>query len=787
MKRSIAYRVSFIAFVLMFLSASVYSTDSGEGPDFILAKKYFNGGSYDLAASNLEIFLKDYPDTIHAYEAHILIGRCYYYRDDYERSIYEFAAVMNSHSEEFLDEAMYWTGEIYMKTQDPKKALEFYQKIIDDYPGSRYMPYAIYSRAWALKSLGFTEEALISFRSVAADYPFERVAIDSLFRAGECEYLMSRYPQAQKEFEGFTEKFPVSDKTADAYYLKGETEFYQENYKDAIASFERALSIAPSAKWAGLALYRKALALFEEGDNRVSIENFKKCADIGGDKFLTGLALLGIENNFESLSLKEDAINACDNIAAIYAAGGMERIAAEALYRKTKLLYGMKSYVNAMSTAKEAVSKFAGGAYLDRFRYELGWIYLGLGSPDEALIEFLRVQEESTDVDLTAGAISKIGDINFDKREYHKALDNYETVLKKYPESSWAGHAQHQIGNIWFAEANYDRSALAYQSVLVNFPDASINEDVFLKLGIAYFKTGDFERASAEFDKLIKLLPDNKSDAALRARFFMGSSLYYTGEYEKALGLFKETADKSKDEELVQMARYQTAWCYYNTGKEAEAITEFTSYLRDYPGGAFIPDVIFWFGEYYGSKKRYDKAKEYYGVIADNYAASGIAEEALYQLAGIYYEEGAPEDAKARLEELALNFPESGYAKRAYKKIASMRKGVKDYDGAVSYLTKALDGENNDANAQTQYEIAECFEEKGDISRASEEYLKVSSLYSKGVFWSVRATLKCAKLFERAEKFDEARQLYEKLSGMDVAESAFAKQRLELIKWRTAK
>jgi len=787
MKRRIAYCVLCIAIASLALHQFVYAAENGEGADFALAKKYFIGGSYDIAVASLETFLKDYPDTLYAYEAHILLGRCYYYRDDYERSIYEFAAVMNSHSEDFLDEALYWTGEVHMRTQDPKKALEFYQKIIDDHPGSRYMPYAAYSRAWALKSLGFMEEALSSFRSVAANYPFEKVAIDSLFRAGECEYLLSRYPQAQNEFQEFTEKFPVSDKTADAYYLKGEAEFYQANYKAAIVSFERALAIAPSAKWAGSALYRKASALFEPGDYKGSIENFKKCVDVSGNKFLSGLALLGIENNYEKLSLVEDAIKACDSIAVSYASGGMERIAAESLYRKTRLLYGVKKYADAMNTAKEAIAKFGSGAYLDRFRYELGWIYLGLGSPDEALGEFTSVQEESVDIDLKAGALSKMGDIYFDKREYRKALNSYETVLNKYSDNFWAGHAQYQVGNVWFSQGNYDRSALAYQSVLVNFPDASPGEDVFLKLGIAYFKTGDFERAAVEFDKLVRLLPGKNADMAIKARLFMGNSLYYCGRYEKALGLFKEVADKSKDEELVQMARYQAAWCYYNIGKEAEAITEFTSYLRDYPGAANIPDVIFWFGEYYGSKKKYDKAKEYYGVIADNYAASGIAEEALYQLADIYYKDGDSDGARARLEELALNFPESVYAKRAYRKIASMRKGAKDYDGAVSSLAKALDAENNEANAQTQYEIAECFENKGDLARASEEYLKVSSLYSKGTFWSVRATLKCAKLFEGMEKFDEARQLYEKLSDMDVAESAFAKQRLELIKWRTAK
>ena len=54
----------------------------------------------------------------------------------------------------------------------------------------------------------------------------------------------------------------------------------------------------------------------------------------------------------------------------------------------------------------------------------------------------------------------------------------------------------------------------------------------------------------------------------------------------------------------------------------------------------------------------------------------------------------------------------------------------------------------------------------------------------KKVFWAVRAQLKCAQAYEALEKLDEAKKLYERLAGMDIEESAFAKQRIEWIKWK---
>ena len=151
------------------------------------------------------------------------------------------------------------------------------------------------------------------------------------------------------------------------------------------------------------------------------------------------------------------------------------------------------------------------------------------------------------------------------------------------------------------------------------------------------------------------------------------------------------------------------------------------------------------------------------------------------------YEEGKADEAIAKFEGLASKNPDSDFARRSYRKMAKIKKDLKDYDSAALYMGKALTGDNNELNAQIQYEIAEFFEEKGDLLKATEEYLKVTYLYSGGTFWSVRATLACAKIFERLEKFEEARRLYEKLADMDVEESAFAKQRLEWIKWRSVK
>lgn len=218
-------------------------------------------------------------------------------------------------------------------------------------------------------------------------------------------------------------------------------------------------------------------------------------------------------------------------------------------------------------------------------------------------------------------------------------------------------------------------------------------------------------------------------------------------------------------------------------GKDGQAVDEFMRFIKDYPSSSMAVDARFWLGEYYASKAHFDKSREYYYSVVKDSSSSDLTEKALYQAAVTFEEEGKSEEAVAKFEDLASRFPDSESAKQGYKKIARIKKDAKDFSGAIEYLKKALGRENNELNAQRQYEIAECFEEKADLTKAAEEYLKVPDLFSKGKFWALRAQLKAAQVLERLNKTPEAKMLYEKLADMDVEESAFAKKRLEWIKW----
>jgi TolA-binding protein len=568
------------AVFFLFFFSSLCFAQGREEAEFSFAKKAFSDGFYSLAQENLESFLRDYPATEHLYEAHLLLGRSLYYQNDLKRSYYEFDIVMSAPNVSgFEDSAVYWTGDIYFKGQDYEKALGAYQKILDEYPASKYSGYALYSKAWAYYKLGFLEDAIVAFGEVVSKYNFEKIGMESLFKVGECEYLLGRYEEAMVSLNGFIEKYPLSERTAESYYLMGDAAFKQREYNKSIGYFSKAMSISPQAKWYEFALYRAAQGYLNTGDHDESGKLFAQCARNSKSVFLISNSLLGSALNYAKMGMDQDALRVCDGIAARFPKSDA---AIEAYYIKAITLNSLKNYKEAEAACLAGMDKPAPKALTAKLNYELGFIYIKEGRIKEALGQFEAAADNLKDEKLISGALCKAGDIYLDAGDTDKALEKYDEVLKSYPDSPWADYAQFSVGNIFLSEKKFDRAMLSFQSALKNFPTSSLKEKIMFKLALAYFGKEDFARAAQAFGKL----------PGQEARFYLANSLYNLNKYDGALDIFREIAKSSSDKAMAQSAQYQVAWCYYRMDKDMEAVDNFEAFLKKYPDSAFYRDAL---------------------------------------------------------------------------------------------------------------------------------------------------------------------------------------------------
>ncbi len=159
--------------------------------DFIVARKSFQDGFYDIAAKSFQKFISQSPQDADVAEARLLLGESLVHLKRFNDAIKELDRVIGLEGVKgFKAEALYWKAEIYFKTKDFQRAKELYNKLIKDSPSSKYVSYAMYSLAWSLYEEKDYKKALEKFSLFLTKNPSGALKRDSRLKICEILYRL---------------------------------------------------------------------------------------------------------------------------------------------------------------------------------------------------------------------------------------------------------------------------------------------------------------------------------------------------------------------------------------------------------------------------------------------------------------------------------------------------------------------------------------------------------------------------------------------------------------------
>lgn len=104
---------------------------------FNLAYNDYLNGRYELAVTGFQRFLKDFPSTSLAPNAHYWLGESYFSLKDYSRAIQAFQKVVNDHPRsEKVPPALFKLGLIATETGDLPGARRYLKRVIEEFSTS---------------------------------------------------------------------------------------------------------------------------------------------------------------------------------------------------------------------------------------------------------------------------------------------------------------------------------------------------------------------------------------------------------------------------------------------------------------------------------------------------------------------------------------------------------------------------------------------------------------------------------------------------------------------------
>lgn len=118
---------------------------------------------------------------------------------------------------------------------------------------------------------------------------------------------------------------------------------------------------------------------------------------------------------------------------------------------------------------------------------------------------------------------------------------------------------------------------------------------------------------------------------------------------------------------------FEAALAVFRTGKFAEAVPAFGSFLRQYPQSGYVPSARFWLGNAQYATRDYKEAIGNFKALLANAPDHARAPEAALSIANCQIELKDTRAARKTLEDLIRTYPQSEAASAAKERLARLK------------------------------------------------------------------------------------------------------------------
>lgn len=789
-------------------TTSIFSTTQEEEA-FYVGEKAFNDEFYDASATLFEKFIKDFPESKLVYKAKLYLAKSLYFQKKYLQALKLLKELLKtSQIKELKDEIYYWLGQVHFQGKNFSQALNYAYKVIRGFSESPFYWWSYYLAGEAYFNLAQYNESEETFQEILKKAKDEELIKKSIMELLKLYYFEGEYRKLIETVDTYLNKFTRKDERAQLLLYKGEGFYGANKWEKALNTFQEGLSLTEDEELKDIFYYRIGKCWLDKEEPDKARDNFDRITSQELKRF-----------SYIEYYIKLDKYQqALDEIQGFLEDFKDSRYLANVYLSKADCLYQLGRLNDALYTYQEILTRFNTIEFRDirdRAQYGLAWCYLKLGDFKKAIGEFEKTIKFTDDPIVRISAQIQIADAYQEKGMYNLALETYNKILKDYPDNIYSDYIQLQIGILFIKNEKFEEAKLCFKNLEKNFPSSRLIPQANYYLATSYFSQGDYENAMDVLENFLKNF--SKDRLAKKAYYLYGKCFFNKGNYKKALEIFQSLSKSDVDKDLKELIFIDKAYTYINLHNYSGAKKTFEDFVKKFPHSQYLPVVYLNLGNLYEESKKLDKAESYFQWIIKNYPDTPYYYEAALALAHIYRRGGKIEEAKKYLKELI----ESDNKKMVYKaklyladilreegansealqiynsliklkgepvaRKAMVEKGfllkeLKEYKKAVSVLRQASEGGVSDP--MLYFALGYCLEKVHREDEAISEYFKIIYLYENNLEDKVKAFFRIARIYEKKNKWQEAKEIYQKIIELNVEESRVAEERIKEIEKR---
>jgi len=589
-------------------------------------------------------FVKAYaPDPI-ANEATLEAATYYYNQKEYQKAIEFYALVdINNLPETKRKDVLFKNGYSLFVRQKWSASKSYFQQLINDqsnyyYPSNYYYGLTFFYLEQydkALRSLKKAEKSKVYKEHIP-------------YYVAQIYFAEKRYDEVIAYAKPLL-KEPSVKKKRELTLLIGQSYFEKQEFDKALPYLERYAQI--TEKMSEETFYQIGYLQYRAGKYEKAVEQFKEVSKVKSKLGQNALYLLG--DCHIKLGEKNNARNA---FAAASRLNFDPSTTEDAKWNYAKLSYEMKYDTEAIA----ALQKIPEGHkhYLEAQDY-LSKMFLNTRDYTKAIAVLDKIKDRSLQMERTYSKVTYSRGIElYNAGKLDDAIDLFDKSANNDADPAIKALANYRLGEI--AHQNGDLAeSKAYMDAFLSQPNtSSLPEDAAVYTahytqGYNYLKEGNFAQALSYFKKTISGIEMNKAqikseyiksrvlnDAKLKA----GDSAFRLNDYDTALRHYNEvinSSDKPNAYALFQKANVK--------GLQGNSTEKF----------------------------------QLMALIVSNFPESEYADDALYAIGKAYIQAGALADAKAPLQQLLKDYPNSTLYNLALLKLGLAHYNQEDYENAI--------------------------------------------------------------------------------------------------------
>ncbi len=539
------------------------------------------------------------------------------------------------------------------------------------------------------------------------------------YRAAAGLYDRGLYDLAIEEWKKFVNGFPNHERNMHGRHYLGISYFQTADYKNAAATFA----------------------------NVVTAENFEYAEQA---RLYMGVSQLNLGRSGDDRQLRQ-ALSTLSDLRQKYPRGDFR---AEGLYYLAEAQYENGDKSEAADSYEKLIDDFPNHNLTADAMYALGVTQEELNKPDAAEGTYARFQQHFADHPLAIEVSMRRGEALFQKQDYAGAAKYFQAAAAT-PGFEFADHALVRQASCLARQQKYGEAAQLYAEVPRRFAESDQVAFAQLEGGKCSYLANDFAAARRALEPIARnggetgaeaahwvaqcYLKENNAAAALQIveaalrndpgdrvvelMLDRADALYADpNQRDKAMEVFAQIAEDYADNPAAEQAMYMASFSAHEAGEHGDAIRFANTYIRKFPQGDLLADVLYVAAESNLQLRNFEEASEGYAELIKSFPRNESLEDWKVRQGLAVFAQDKPRQAIAVLEPLARTLREPAKRAQAFYLLGASFNRLGESDKAIAALTNSLDADSTWRQVtDTRLELATAYRNAGDASQARQQ------------------------------------------------------------------